>query len=63
MYLALILGAGKGSRLYRKIVDELHLATSLTAFPFLLFEHGIFMIAFEPKNIEDVPKINEIIQA
>ena len=60
--LTLILGAGKGSRLYRKIVDELNLATSLSAFPFLLFEHGIFMIAFEPKDLADIPVIQQIIQ-
>ena len=58
----LILGEGKGSRLYRKLVDETQLATSLSCFSFLLFEHGIFFIAYEPKNIQDIPKINKLIQ-
>lgn len=58
----LILGEGKGSRLYRKLVDETQLATSLSCFSFLLFEHGIFFIAYEPKNVEDIPKINKLIQ-
>lgn len=58
----LILGEGKGSRLYRKIVDELQLATSLSCFSFLLFEHGIFFISYEPKNVQDIPKINKLIQ-
>jgi zinc protease len=58
----LILGEGKGSRLYRKIVDELQLATSLSCFSFLLFDHGIFFISYEPKNVADVPKINKLIQ-
>ena len=60
--LTLILGSGKGSRLYRKLVDELQLVTSLSAFPFLLFEHGIFVIAYEPRSIDDIPAINNIIQ-
>ena len=58
----LILGAGKGSRLYRKLVDDLKIVTSLSVFPFLLFEHGIFFIAYEPNDLADIPKINEIIQ-
>lgn len=57
-----IVGSGKGSRLYRKIVDELQLATSLGSFPFLLFDHGIFLITFEPKDVKDIPKIKQIIQ-
>lgn len=60
--LSLILGSGKGSRLYRKIVDELQLATSISAFPILLFEHGIFMVAFEPKDLADIPVIEQLIQ-
>lgn len=57
-----ILGSGKGSRLYRRIVDELQLATSLASFPFLLFEHGLFLITFEPQNVADVAKIKKVIQ-
>ncbi len=59
--LALILGAGKGSRLYRKLVDEMQLVASLAAFPFLLFEHGIFIIAYEPKDIKQIPEIEKVI--
>jgi zinc protease len=58
----LILGEGKGSRLYTKLVDEMQLVTSLSCFSFLLFEHGIFFIAYEPKKVEDIPKINKLIQ-
>lgn len=57
-----ILGSGKGSRLYRRVVDELQLATSLASFPFLLFEHGMFLITFEPKDVKDIKKIQAIIQ-
>ena len=60
--LSLILGSGKGSRLYRKLVDELQLATSFSAMPFLLFEHGVFMFLYEPKNAADVPAIENAIQ-
>lgn len=60
--LDLILAEGKGSRLYKKLVDEKQLATSLNGFTFLLFEHGIFVIAYEPKKMEDIPLINKLIQ-
>ena len=59
--LSWILGSGKGSRLYKKIVDELHLATSLGIFYEDLFEHGLFFIYFEPKHVSDIPKIEQII--
>ncbi len=58
----MVLGSGKGSRLYRKLVDELHLVTDLGSAPWLLFEHGLFMIMFEPKNVADIPLIHEIVQ-
>lgn len=60
--IAMILGNGKGSRLYRKLVDELQLVTDLSATPWLLFEHGVFFIFYEPKNVEDIPLIKKIIQ-
>ena len=56
-----IIGAGKGSRLYSKIVDELELATELESFAYDLFEHGLFFIHFQPKNINDTQKIVDII--
>lgn len=58
-----ILGAGKSSRLYKKIVDELQLATSLSTSFWDLFEYSLFFVLFEPKNIEDIPKIEQIIYA
>lgn len=61
--LSLILGSGKGSRLYKKLVDDLHLATSLSTFTLKLFEYSVFMIAFEPKDMKDVAEIEEIIAA
>jgi len=57
-----ILGAGKSSRLYKKIVDELKLATSLSTSYWDLFDHSLFFILFEPNKIEDAQKIQELIQ-
>ncbi|HZW61404.1 MAG TPA: pitrilysin family protein [Candidatus Babeliales bacterium] len=60
---SLLLGSGKGSRLYRKLVDELQLTTSLGCYNWdFLFEHSLFYFAFEPKNINDVNTILDIIQ-
>jgi len=60
--LELVLGKGKGSRLYRKVVDEKQLATSFESDSLRLFDHGLFLIWFEPKDIKDVNKIEKIIQ-
>jgi len=57
----LILGKGKSSRLYRKLVDQLQLATSLNADSSRMFDHSLFFIWFEPKNINDVEKIKSVI--
>ncbi len=59
--ISLILGSGKGSRLYKKVVDELHLATSLESFVWELFDHSIFFIAFEPKELCNTDVIIEVI--
>ncbi len=56
-----ITASGKGSRLYRKIVDELQLATDLEAFNYDLFEHGLFFIYFQPKDLSVVPTIIDCI--
>lgn len=58
----LILAEGKGSRLYRKIVDELQLATSLAGFSFSLFDHGVYFIMYEPVDVQNIGKINDVIQ-
>lgn len=57
-----ILGSGKGSRLYKKLVDELQLATSLATFSWDLFEHSMFFIFFEPKSLSDIDTIIKVIQ-
>lgn len=60
--LAWILGFGKGSRLYRRLVDELQLATSLSSLSAGLFEHDLFGVTVEPKRVEDIPQIRKVIE-
>ena len=59
--LALALANGKSSRLHKKLVDELQLVTSVAAFSLTLFEHGIFLIMYQPKDPDDVEQIESII--
>lgn len=60
---SLALGEGKGSRLYKKIVDDLQLATSLSTSTWEQFDSGLFFIEFEPKSLEDVSEITTIVLA
>lgn len=59
--LAWLLGKGKSSRLYRILVDELQLVTSLTVESEELYQHGLFLISFEPKSVDLVTQIKEVI--
>jgi len=52
-----LLGSGKTSRLYKTIVEDLQLATSLETGCWNLFEHALFFVFFEPKD----PKNNDLI--
>ena len=56
-----VLGASKSSRLYHRLVDQEHLATSVDVGGILLFEHGMYVISFEPVNMAALPRIKEII--
>jgi len=58
-----ILGQGKSSRLYKKIVDQEQLATSLATSFWDLFEHSLFFIMFEPKDVASIPIIEALIKA
>lgn len=57
-----ILGGGKGSRLYRKLVDEYQLVTDIESFVYDLFDYGLFVVQMQPNSIEDLEKIKNIIQ-
>lgn len=56
-----VLASGKSSRLYKKLINELELVVEIDAFTYDLFEYGVFLIYFEPKNSSDIDKITEII--
>ena len=58
-----ILGKGKSSRLYKKLVNETQMVTSISTGFWNLFDHGIFFILMEPKNIHDATEIERIILA
>jgi len=55
------LANSKSSRLYKKLVDELQLVTSIGAMSWRMFKHGSFFIYFEPKRLDDIDKIESII--
>lgn len=59
--LARILGNGKGSRLYRKLVNQQKIATSISASSEELFDYGLFFIMAEPKNERDIPAIERAV--
>jgi zinc protease len=57
-----IIGKGKSSRLYKKLVNELQLVTSVEASAEELFDHSLFFIVYEPKQVEDIPIIEKYIK-
>jgi len=59
---AYILATGRGSRLYKILVDKLQLVVNVHAFVYDLFDQAIFFIEFGPKNEADIDKIVEHIQ-
>lgn len=56
-----IIGQGKSSRLYKKLVNDTQLATSMAIGSFGLFDHGFFFILVEPKSIDNASEIERII--
>lgn len=59
--LSLLLTDGKRSSLYKKLVEELELVTSINSFTLDLFDHDIFFINYKPKFLSDNKKIISII--
>jgi zinc protease len=59
--LAWIIGKGKSSRLYTELVEKEQLATSVDASYDDLFDHGLFFIVVEPKDIQSIERIKNII--
>ena len=60
--LSWILGGGKGSRLYRSIVDEHQLATDLESFVYDLFDYGLFVIQIQPGVALDLERIITLVE-
>ncbi len=58
-----VLGEGKSSRLYKKLVNDTQLATDINVGSWGFFDHGLFFIIVEPKNRGDVAQIEQIILA
>ncbi len=56
-----LLANGKGSRLYRKLVDELGFVTSINCMTYDLFDKGVFFIQFKPRQESEIEAIKEII--
>ncbi|MBT3455942.1 insulinase family protein [bacterium] len=56
-----VLGSGKSSRLYKKLVDDHGLAVSVSSFVYDLFDGGLFFICVQPKDDKSFEKIRKII--
>ncbi|MEX0849618.1 MAG: pitrilysin family protein [Candidatus Dependentiae bacterium] len=56
-----ILGGGKSSRLYKKLIDERQLVTSLDTMCLDLFDHGLFLVLFTPKREQDIDEIEFVL--
>lgn len=59
---SLILGNGKSSRLYRRLVDKEQLAIDIESAVISFFEKGLFCISYYPTNAQNIPIIEKIIE-
>jgi len=58
-----ILANGRGSRLYKLLVDQLQLVVSVSAFVYDLFDQAVIFVEFNPKNEKDIDLIIQRIQS
>lgn len=56
-----ILGAGKGSRLYRRLVEQENLVSDVNCFVYDLFDHSVLFFQTDPYDVKDEQRIKEII--
>lgn len=56
-----LIGSGKGSRLVRRVVEELELVTELESFTYDHMDHSLFVISFQPKAVDYIPRILDTI--
>lgn len=61
--LSLMVGSGRGSRLWRRLVDELQIAVDVECFTYDLFDAGLFFIDVHPTKLEYQAQIMEVIQS
>jgi len=57
-----VLGSGRSSRLYKKLLDEKQLVTDIETFSYDLFDQGMFFVTFTPKHEKDIDEIISIIK-
>ena len=56
-----LVGNGRSSRLYEKLVNQTKLATTVGCFTYDLFKKGLFVIYVQPKNMASLVRIEQII--
>lgn len=56
-----IVGSGRGSRLYKKLVDDLQIAVEVESFVDELFDGSVFFIAVYPTSIKYIEQIKQVI--
>lgn len=61
--LSTLLAEDKGSLLYDLLVEKHQIATTVESFDYPLFDHGLFVIKFQPKDNNDIPTIIRYIQS
>lgn len=56
-----IMGAGKGSRLYRILVEQENLVSDVSCFIYDLFEHSVLFVQVDLYNLADEARVRSII--
>ncbi len=56
-----IIGAGKGSRLYKRLVEQENIASDVNCFVYDLFDQSVFFVQVDPYDADSQEKIKSII--
>lgn len=57
-----IVGCGRGSRLWKRLVDELQIAVDVESFSYDLFDAGAFFVEVVPTHIKHRTQIMQVVQ-
>ncbi len=57
--LSTMLARGKSSRLYQRLVQEEHVATTVECFSYDLFDRSVMCIAAQPRDEESIPELEK----